>query len=160
MEKREREGEKKENALRASEERTYRDVNQLVIKISEGFALNGPVTFIRPRFFDELSRERAPRLVSSGALSVFRYSRAAYSLRISVVASLWCCFGLPPLFRFFLTRVPTTGALPLPRACGKRRSELFWLSIWSRVIGSFDLIWIIPTRCYWNFYVTNLKKCI
>lgn len=53
-----KQGKKKENALtraRASEERTYRDVNQLVIKISEGFALNGPVTFIRPRFFDELS---------------------------------------------------------------------------------------------------------
>jgi len=42
------------------EERTYRDVNQPVIKISEGFTLNGPVTFIRPRFFDELSQERAP----------------------------------------------------------------------------------------------------
>lgn len=71
-------GKKGRNALtraRASEERTYRDVNQLVIKISEGFALNGPVTFIRPRFFDELSRERAPRLTSSGALSVFRHSR-------------------------------------------------------------------------------------
>jgi len=54
------EDEKKSASTRAPEERTYRDVNQLVIKISEGFALNGTVTFIRPRFFDELSQERAP----------------------------------------------------------------------------------------------------
>lgn len=48
-----REGEKRSINPR-TREGTYRDVNQPVIKISEGFALNGPVTFIRPRFFDEL----------------------------------------------------------------------------------------------------------
>lgn len=37
----------------SSRARTYRDVNQPVIKISEGFALNGRVTFIRPQLFDE-----------------------------------------------------------------------------------------------------------
>lgn len=153
---------KGKNALtraRLSEERTYRDVNQLVIKISEGFALNGPVTFIRPRFFDELSRERAPRLTSSGALSVFRHSRGLQFTHIRCRFPLMLLRPSAAFSPLLLNARRSYNGRASSSSSGKRRGELFWLSIRSHT----DFIWIIDStllkllRNFEEMYLKILK---